>query len=197
MFFYEGCQCPVCGKSFQESDDIVVCPQCGAPHHRECWKQEDTATTKIPTAADSNGNGRNPSPLSCRRSGPSFAERGGKTMPSLRLAQSSICGILLPLRAGASLGGLEQSAPALQRRNRLPHTSSRRRLWGIYPFPYAYGGSLWRRIPSGNDRGYPGGGMAVLHRRQYRVLSAPLQTHRSGEEGFLELARFFSSPPTG
>lgn len=40
MFFYEGCQCPVCGKSFQESDDIVVCPQCGAPHHRACWKQE-------------------------------------------------------------------------------------------------------------------------------------------------------------
>lgn len=40
MFFYEGCQCPVCGKPFQETDDIVVCPQCGAPHHRECWKQE-------------------------------------------------------------------------------------------------------------------------------------------------------------
>lgn len=40
MFFYEGYSCPVCGKPFAETDDIVACPQCGAPHHRDCWKQE-------------------------------------------------------------------------------------------------------------------------------------------------------------
>ena len=40
MFFYEGFTCPVCGKTFQETDDIVTCPECGAPHHRDCWKQE-------------------------------------------------------------------------------------------------------------------------------------------------------------
>lgn len=40
MFFYEGQSCPVCGQPFQETDDIVACPQCGAPHHRECWKKE-------------------------------------------------------------------------------------------------------------------------------------------------------------
>lgn len=40
MFFYEGQSCPVCGQPFQETDDIVACPQCGAPHHRECWKRE-------------------------------------------------------------------------------------------------------------------------------------------------------------
>ncbi len=40
MFFYEGYSCPVCGKAFEQSDDIVACPSCGAPHHRECWKQE-------------------------------------------------------------------------------------------------------------------------------------------------------------
>lgn len=40
MFFYEGQFCPVCGKHFAESDDIVTCPQCGCPHHRDCWKQE-------------------------------------------------------------------------------------------------------------------------------------------------------------
>ncbi len=40
MFFYEGQFCPVCGQPFQETDDIVACPQCGAPHHRECWKKE-------------------------------------------------------------------------------------------------------------------------------------------------------------
>lgn len=40
MFFYEGQTCPVCGKYFAESDDIVSCPECGAPHHRDCWRQE-------------------------------------------------------------------------------------------------------------------------------------------------------------
>ncbi len=40
MFFYEGLSCPVCGQPFKETDDIVACPECGAPHHRDCWKQE-------------------------------------------------------------------------------------------------------------------------------------------------------------
>lgn len=39
MFFYEGLKCPVCNKPFEESEDIVACPHCGLPHHRECWKQ--------------------------------------------------------------------------------------------------------------------------------------------------------------
>ena len=29
--------CPVCDKRFESSDDIVVCPECGAPHHRDCY----------------------------------------------------------------------------------------------------------------------------------------------------------------
>ena len=40
MFFYEGLSCPVCGKAFEDHDDIVSCPVCGAPHHRDCWKAE-------------------------------------------------------------------------------------------------------------------------------------------------------------
>lgn len=34
---YYGLPCPVCGSVFNESDDIVVCPECATPHHRECW----------------------------------------------------------------------------------------------------------------------------------------------------------------
>ncbi len=34
---YEGIHCPICNKEFTETDDIVVCPECGAPHHRECY----------------------------------------------------------------------------------------------------------------------------------------------------------------
>ncbi len=32
-------KCPVCNKTFQSNDDIVVCPECGTPHHRECYKE--------------------------------------------------------------------------------------------------------------------------------------------------------------
>ena len=35
---YEGEFCPVCGKEFTAQDDIVVCPVCGAPHHRDCYR---------------------------------------------------------------------------------------------------------------------------------------------------------------
>lgn len=37
MFSFIGYKCPVCGKPFAEGDDIVVCPDCGAPYHRECY----------------------------------------------------------------------------------------------------------------------------------------------------------------
>ncbi|MCM1131891.1 MAG: DUF2628 domain-containing protein [Ruminococcus flavefaciens] len=37
---YTGAKCVSCGKDFTESDDIVVCPDCGSPHHRECYKAQ-------------------------------------------------------------------------------------------------------------------------------------------------------------
>lgn len=30
-------QCQVCHKNLTENDDVVVCPECGAPYHRECY----------------------------------------------------------------------------------------------------------------------------------------------------------------
>lgn len=39
MANYEGSKCIVCNKDFNESDDIVVCPDCGTPYHRDCYKQ--------------------------------------------------------------------------------------------------------------------------------------------------------------
>lgn len=39
MFDYQGCKCPVCQQPFTESDDIVVCPDCGAPYHRDCYQK--------------------------------------------------------------------------------------------------------------------------------------------------------------
>lgn len=38
-FRYTNQKCAVCGEVFTESDDIVVCPLCATPHHRECYKK--------------------------------------------------------------------------------------------------------------------------------------------------------------
>ena len=35
---YENVVCPVCSKKFTKDDDVVVCPECGTPMHRECYK---------------------------------------------------------------------------------------------------------------------------------------------------------------
>ena len=36
-----GEKCPVCNNKFTADDDVVVCPECGAPHHRDCYKLEN------------------------------------------------------------------------------------------------------------------------------------------------------------
>lgn len=35
---YKKTKCEVCKEDFKDKDDIVVCPKCGAPYHRECYK---------------------------------------------------------------------------------------------------------------------------------------------------------------
>ncbi|MBP0990876.1 MAG: DUF2628 domain-containing protein, partial [Oscillospiraceae bacterium] len=37
MIDYTGAKCPACKETFKDGDDIVVCPDCGAPHHRKCF----------------------------------------------------------------------------------------------------------------------------------------------------------------
>ena len=34
-------KCVVCGEVFYEDSDVVVCPACGAPHHRECYMKQN------------------------------------------------------------------------------------------------------------------------------------------------------------
>ncbi len=35
---HTGDNCPICKKEFTDNDDVVVCPFCGAPYHRECYQ---------------------------------------------------------------------------------------------------------------------------------------------------------------
>ncbi len=34
-------RCDHCGKKFTEDDDVVVCPICGTPQHRECYEENN------------------------------------------------------------------------------------------------------------------------------------------------------------
>ncbi|MDD6269502.1 MAG: RING finger protein [Oscillospiraceae bacterium] len=39
MADYRRCICIACRNEFEPDDDIVVCPQCGTPYHRDCWNE--------------------------------------------------------------------------------------------------------------------------------------------------------------
>lgn len=39
MLNFSGSKCPYCGEVFKDGDDIAVCPECGTPHHRACYKE--------------------------------------------------------------------------------------------------------------------------------------------------------------
>ncbi len=39
MADYKNCICIACRNKFEAEDDIVVCPDCGTPYHRDCWNE--------------------------------------------------------------------------------------------------------------------------------------------------------------
>ncbi len=40
MSKYVGAKCLICEKVFTNNDDVVVCPECGTPYHRDCYLSE-------------------------------------------------------------------------------------------------------------------------------------------------------------
>lgn len=43
--YFKG-SCPVCGKEFKKDDEIAVCPECGTPHHKDCYKENGHCTNE-------------------------------------------------------------------------------------------------------------------------------------------------------
>ncbi len=37
---YANIDCPICGNSLDNGQSVVVCPECGAPYHLECYQKE-------------------------------------------------------------------------------------------------------------------------------------------------------------
>ncbi|MCD8107993.1 MAG: DUF2628 domain-containing protein [Oscillospiraceae bacterium] len=44
MPIYVGQPCSSCGRILTKTDDIVVCPECGSPYHRDCYIREGMCT---------------------------------------------------------------------------------------------------------------------------------------------------------
>lgn len=40
MLDYIGTRCVVCSEKFTEEDDVVICPDCGTPYHKGCYKKD-------------------------------------------------------------------------------------------------------------------------------------------------------------
>jgi len=40
MALYTGETCLICKNIFNENDDVVSCPECGTPYHRNCYKEK-------------------------------------------------------------------------------------------------------------------------------------------------------------
>lgn len=49
---YTGETCPVCHAVFTDDDDIVVCPECGTPHHRKCYSENKECANAARHAED-------------------------------------------------------------------------------------------------------------------------------------------------
>lgn len=56
---YIGAECAGCGNKFTESDDIVVCPECGTPHHRKCYRINGECVNTVRHEAKFNWNTHN------------------------------------------------------------------------------------------------------------------------------------------
>ncbi len=69
----ENKQCQICHGYLFEDDDIVVCPECGAPHHRDCWQ-----TVGHCGVAEHHGTDRQYGKQSAPQNGPAYEEGGAQ-----------------------------------------------------------------------------------------------------------------------
>lgn len=47
MSGYIGTRCMVCSEKFTSEDDVVVCPECGTPYHRDCYLKEGECVNTV------------------------------------------------------------------------------------------------------------------------------------------------------
>lgn len=112
MSNYTGFPCPVCDKPFLDGDDVVVCPDCGAPYHRGCYQKVGHCLQDELHATGEQW--RPPVSASPDPAASSVAE-GSLTCP--RCGASNPAGTLLCRECGWRLAAPAQGGPAAPSRN--------------------------------------------------------------------------------
>ncbi len=116
MTYFQNAVCPVCQQPFTEHDDVVVCPECGAPYHRLCYKEAGRCLF-----TDKHGTGFSylPEPETIRQHEPErfvLCPRCGKSNP-LGARACGNCGTPLPT-ADAPTGPAQPDPTPAYRRSR-------------------------------------------------------------------------------
>lgn len=96
MAGHVGTKCIVCGEKFTSEDDVVICPECGTPYHRECYRKSGSCiNTELHKSGGTwkpfyeNGTGGENSPSVCAACGYSnppltlFCRRCGMPVPGI------------------------------------------------------------------------------------------------------------------
>lgn len=83
---YIGQPCTSCRNTFKEGDDIVVCPECGSPYHKDCYKLEGKC---INTLLHESGSDWHPEPVVVP--GSSQTEKVCSNCGTHNAASSSFC----------------------------------------------------------------------------------------------------------
>lgn len=128
MMHFKGCTCNVCNQPFQNGDDIVVCPECGAPYHRACYANEGHCVYEArhgkdfeyqpPTTAGSGnrcGNCGADNPIGnlfCENCGTPLGDRKDATQPAggaQRVQPQQIASATIQANPFAQGGGPEQA----------------------------------------------------------------------------------------
>ncbi|MBR4554785.1 MAG: DUF2628 domain-containing protein [Ruminococcus sp.] len=96
---YDGCKCLSCGLEFTEFDDVVVCPECGTPYHRDCYEKEGQC---INTDLHESGGTWKPEHKEAHSEGPVRCVRCGQENP----AEGLFCN-----RCGMPLNDMHNNEP--------------------------------------------------------------------------------------
>ena len=104
MYDFTGCQCVVCHRPFQSGEDLVVCPDCGAPYHRACYEQQGRCVFAAKHGPDFEWQPPQPKAVqetACRRCG---------AMNEVENAYCKSCGAPLKIPAPGSRGPAASAA---------------------------------------------------------------------------------------
>lgn len=109
MARYTGSKCPVCKQPFREGDDVVVCPDCGTPYHRACWKKVGACLHQQEHAAGFEWKPEIVSPSSDPTAEIVCSNCGAHNPPDSQ--RCSHCGVPLQGAPGTSRSGTANQAP--------------------------------------------------------------------------------------